>query len=442
MTPMTSPAVPTETRFAGPDVLADLDARGVLALTTDRDALRAALDAGPITFYVGFDPTAASLHHGNLVQLITARRLQLAGHRPLILVGGATGLIGDPKETGERVLHDQETVAGWVGRIEAQVARYVDLDGAAAAIVVNNLDWTAAVGVLDFLRNVGRHFPVNRMLGREVVRARLEGGISYTEFSYVLLQAMDYLELFRRHDCRLQTGATDQWGNITAGVELVRRAEGAQVHAFATPLVTRADGRKFGKSEAGAVWLDPALTSPYAFYQFWLNAEDSMIGAYLRLFSFRPLPEIDELLERAAGEPGARLAQRELAAEVTTAVHGADEARQVAAASAALFGHADLQLVPAATLAAALKEAPHAALAAGPGTPTLVDGLVATGLAPSRAAARRTVGEGGAYLNNVRETEPGRLLGPADLLHGRWCVLRRGKRWVAGVEVLDAEVRA
>jgi tyrosyl-tRNA synthetase len=310
-------------------VLDELDGRGLLASTTDRPALCAEMDGGPMTFYVGFDPTAPSLHIGNLLQLLTARRLQAAGHRPLILVGGATGLIGDPKEAGERVLNSPEVVAGWVERIREQVGRFVELGGHRAAQVVDNLDWTASLGVIDFLRDVGKHFPVNRMLGREVVRSRLDAGISYTEFSYVLLQAMDYLELFRRHGCRLQTGGSDQWGNITAGVELVRRTEGVRVHAIATPLVTKADGTKFGKTETGTVWLDPELTSPYAFHQFWVNAEDAMAGEYLRLFTFRSLEEIVswaalhefEALEVAAWPD---LGEGRAEYERTAATYGAD----------------------------------------------------------------------------------------------------------------------
>ncbi len=416
-------------------VLDDLEARGLLAHTTDRDALRAALDQGPVTYYVGFDPTAPSLHMGNLVQLVTARRLQLAGHRPLILVGGATGLIGDPKDTGERLLNSEEVVAGWVERIRGQVGGLVDLDGDNPATVVDNLDWTASLPTLDFLRDIGKHFPVNRMLGRDVVRARLDAGISYTEFSYVLLQSMDYLELFRRHGCRLQTGGSDQWGNITAGVELIRRVEGEQVHALATPLVTKADGTKYGKTETGTLWLDPELMSPYAFHQFWLHAEDSMVGSYLRIFSFRPLDEIERLLAEHAERPAARLAQRALAADVTALVHGEDEVRNAEAAAQALFGRGDLAALPEATLVAAVAEAPHARVESGESLPTVVDALVATGLAASRSQARRTVEEGGAYVNNERVTAADDPL-PADaLLHGRFLVVRKGKRSVGAVEV-------
>jgi tyrosyl-tRNA synthetase len=416
-------------------VLDELEARGLLAHTTDRDALRTQLSE-PTAYYVGFDPTAPSLHMGNLVQLLTARRLQDAGHRPVILVGGATGMIGDPKEAGERTLNSADVVAGWVERIREQVSRFVSFEGDNAATVVNNLDWTQQMTPIDFLRDIGKHFPVNRMLGREVVRSRLEAGISYTEFSYVLLQSMDYLELHRRHGVALQTGGSDQWGNITAGVELIRRTEGAQVHALATPLVTKADGTKYGKTEAGTVWLDPRMTSPYAFHQFWLQAEDAKVAEYLRIFSFRPLAEIDELVAQHEERPQARLAQRALAADVTTLVHGAAELEGAEQAAQALFGRAELSSLPEATLTAALAEAPHASLEAAETMPSVVDALVATGLAPSRGAARRTVDEGGAYVNNERITAGDEPLRREALLHGRWLVLRKGKRSVAGVEIV------
>jgi len=417
-----------------PNVIDELEARGLLAQSTDRAALRAELER-PVTFYVGFDPTAPSLHHGHLLQLLTARRLQQAGHLPLILVGGATGLIGDPKATGERVLNSPEVVSAWVERIRDQVSRFVELEGAGAARLVNNLDWTASMGVVEFLRDIGKHFPVNRMLGREVVRSRLESGISYTEFSYVLLQSMDYLELFRRHGCRLQMGGSDQWGNITAGVELVRRAEAAQVHAIATPLVTKADGTKFGKTESGTVWLDPELTSPFAFHQFWLNAEDAMVGDYLRIFTFRSLDEIDDLVKRSASDPGARLGQRALADDVTTLVHGEAEARAAAAAAEALFGSGTLSDVPPSTLTAALREVSPAELDAGGHLPSIADLFVVTGLANGRSAARRTISEGGAYVNNERVADPEATLRDDQLLPGGWVVLRRGKRTLGAVLV-------
>ncbi len=416
-------------------VLDELTWRGLLAHTTDLDALRAQLDAGAQTFYCGFDPTAPSLHIGNLLQLLTVRRLQLAGHRPLALVGGSTGMIGDPKDSGERTLNSPEVVAGWGERIQVQVARFLDFEGEHAAITVNNLDWTAGLSTLDFLRDVGKHFPVNRMLARDVVSNRLEGGISYTEFSYVLLQSLDYLELHRRHGCVLQTGGSDQWGNITAGVELVRRAEGVRVHALATPLVTRADGTKFGKTEDGAVWLDAELTSPYAFFQFWLNAEDSMVTSYLRLFTFLSADEIDDLERVTAERPQARAAQRRLAQEVTTLVHGADQARGAEEAAAALFGRGDLAGLDPATLRAALAEAGLVTI--GVGEPrTVVDLLVATRLCESRSAARRAVGESSVSVNNQKigaeDWEPG----PSDLLAGGVLVLRRGRRHTAGVELM------
>ena len=415
----------------------ELDQRGLVTQSTDPDALRAELSKGPLTFYVGFDPTAPSLHMGHLVQLLTARRLQLAGHRPLILVGGATGLIGDPKETGERVLNPLTTVQEWTQKYRGQVSHFVPIEGDDAALVVNNYDWTSGLSTIDFLRDIGKHFPVNRMLDREAVRGRLEsGGISYTEFSYVLLQSMDYLELFRRHGCRLQTGGSDQWGNITAGVELVRRVEGEHVHALSTPLLTKPDGTKFGKTESGTVWLDPEMTSPYAFYQFWLNVDDRQVGELLRVFTFRSLSDISDLEKQHAERPAARAAQRALAQDVTSMVHGERETLRVQEAAAALFGTGDLGSLDAATLEAALHEAPFAQVSAGERMPSLTDLLVETGLVASKGAARRTASEGGAYLNNERVTDPDAEVGRDQLLHGRFLVLRRGKRNMAGVEVV------
>ena len=415
-------------------VLDDLEARGLVAHSTDRDALSAELSAGPITYYVGFDPTAPSLHIGNLLQILTARRLQLAGHRPLLLVGGSTGLIGDPKEAGERVMNTRETVADWVERIASQVSRFVDFDGDNGATIVNNLDWTSGLSTIDFLRDIGKHFPVNRMLARDVVSSRLESGISYTEFSYVLLQSMDFLELNRRHGCVLQTGGSDQWGNITAGVELIRRADGKKAHALATPLITKADGTKFGKTESGTVWLDPELMSPYAFYQSWIQAEDSKVVEYLKQFTFVELDEIAQIEAEHLERPGLRAAQRRLAAEMTTIVHGEAETAAAELASRALFGRAELADLPEATLAAALREAGAAELAASD-RPTIVDALVATGLADSKSAARRAVGEGGAYLNNDRVTDPDLELTSDLLLYSTWAVIRKGKRSVSGVSI-------
>jgi len=415
-------------------ILDDLAWRGLIAHSTDLSALGDELAGGPLTLYCGFDPTGPSLHFGNLLQLVTMRRLQLAGHLPIAVVGGATGLIGDPSgQSVERSLNEAEVVAEWVTRIRAQVERLLEFSGPAAARIVNNLEWTAPVSALDFLREVGKHFSVNRMLDKESVSARLEGpGISFTEFSYQVLQAFDYLELFRRYRCTLQTGGSDQWGNLTAGVDLIRRVTGESVHAVATPLITKGDGTKHGKTAGGSLWLDPQLTSPYAFYQYFVNSEDADVGALLKVFSLRGREEIEALEAETAGHPEARAAHQALAAELTAMVHGADAATQAIAASAALFGQGDLRELDSPTLAAALAELPHAEVR-GP-LPDLADLLVATGLAKSRSAARRTVADGGAYVNNQRHSDPAVAPGEADLLHGRWLVLRRGKRSLAAIE--------
>ena len=414
-------------------VLDDLAWRGQIAQSTDLAALREQFAAGPTTYYCGFDPTAPSLHLGNLVQILTLRRLQLAGHRPLALVGGATGLIGDPKPTSERKLNDAEVVAGWVERIRGQIAPYLDFTGDNAAVLVNNLDWTAPMSALELLRDVGRHFRVNRMLAKEAVSARMssESGINFTEFSYQVLQGMDYLELHRRYGCMLQTGGSDQWGNLTAGSELVRKVTGASVHLLATPLLTKADGTKFGKTESGTVWLDPGLTSPYAFFQFWLGADDRDVATYLRTFSFRPREELEELERATAERPQARAAQRALAQELTALVHGEAEVGRVQAASAALFGRGELRDLDEAVLAAALAEAPSVQVQGEP--PALVD-LLAQGLGISRSEARRAVRDGGAYLNNAPITDEQAAPQPGDWLHGRFLVLRRGKRSMTVVE--------
>jgi tyrosyl-tRNA synthetase len=417
------------------EVFDELTWRGLVANCTDQTALIDHLEAGPVTFYVGFDPTAPSIHMGNLVQLMVARVMQRAGHRPLILVGGSTGLIGDPKATGERVLNSKETVAGWVSRIQTQVGRFLDFDGPNGAQLVNNLDWTETLSVLDFLRDIGKHFPVNRMLAREVVRARLEDGISYTEFSYVLLQSLDYLELNRSYDCTLQFGGSDQWGNITAGVELIRRADGTHVHALATPLLTKADGTKFGKTESGTVWLDPEMTSPYAFHQFFLNAEDAKVIEYLKVFSERPREEIEELARQTEEAPHRRAAQRALADDVTALVHSPAERDAAVAAAAALFGRSELGELPEATVAGLAQELHAPVLQAGTELPAVVDVLEASGVVASRSAARRAISEGGAYLNNVRLFDPDARLVAGDLLHGRYVITRRGKRTVGAVAV-------
>ncbi|SCG65605.1 tyrosyl-tRNA synthetase [Micromonospora halophytica] len=413
-------------------LIEDLRWRGLIQDSTGLDELRDLLDGGSATFYVGFDPTAPSLHVGHLMQVTTARRLQLAGHRPLLLVGGATGQIGDPKESAERTLNPPEVVAGWVQRIRDQLAPFVSYTGENAAQLVNNLDWTGEMSVVEFLRDVGKHFPVNKMLAREVVKARLETGISFTEFSYQLLQANDFFELHRRHGCQLQYGGSDQWGNITAGVDYVRRRGAGPVQAFTTPLVTRSDGTKFGKTEGGAVWLDPEMTSPYAFYQFWVNADDRDVTRYLRYFSFRSREELEALEKEAAERPAARAAQRALAEELTTLVHGEREMAQAVAASQALFGRGSLEELTPETLRAALTEAGLVHLDELPDVAGL---LKESGLVPSMKEARRVIAEGGAYVNNTRVTEVDAVVAPEDLLHGRYLVLRRGKRSFAGVEL-------
>jgi tyrosyl-tRNA synthetase len=414
-------------------VLDELAWRGLIAESTDADALRRYLAAGPATLYYGCDPSAPSLHVGNLVGLIVLRWFQEYGHRPIALAGGATGFIGDPGgRSSERNLLSAEEVEHNVERIRAQIRQFVDLsDG--RGLLVNNIDWTAGLGVLDFLRDIGKHFPVNVMLAKESVRSRLEaGGISYTEFSYMLLQSMDYLELFRREGCRLQVGGSDQWGNLTAGVDLIRRVEGEAVHALSWPLVTSATGEKFGKSTGGgSLWLDPELTSPYAFFQYWVNVDDRDVGQYLRFFTFLPREEIEDLDAQTAERPAARAAQRRLAEELTTLVHGATETERVVAASRALFGEGELASLDEATLTAALLAAPNAAVAEP--MPSVAELLVATGLSPSRSAARRTVAEGGAYVNNQRVSDADAAPSLEALLPGGWLVLRRGRRSLAGV---------
>jgi tyrosyl-tRNA synthetase len=418
--------------IAGVTLVDDLTWRGLIQDSTSPEELHELLNGPSFTFYVGFDPTAASLHVGHLVQVLTARRLQLAGHRPLLLVGGATGQIGDPRESSERSLNPAEVVEGWVTRIREQLSPFVTYEGANAATMVNNLDWTGPTSVIDFLRDVGKHFPVNKMLARDVVRNRLETGISFTEFSYQLLQANDFFQLHVRHGCALQFGGSDQWGNITAGVDFVRRRGAGPVHAFTTPLVLKADGTKFGKSEGGAVWLDPAMTSPYAFYQFWINADDRDVNTYLRFFSFKSREELEELEKATADRPQARLAQRALAEEMTALVHGEAEAQQAVAASQALFGRGSLDELTPETLAAALSEAGlHSVRGEQPNLAAL---LRSSGLVASANEARRTIAEGGAYLNNERITDGEAVPDASALLHGRFLVLRRGKRTFAGVE--------
>ncbi|QBR91589.1 tyrosine--tRNA ligase [Nocardioides euryhalodurans] len=417
-----------------PTLLDDLEWRGLIAHSTDLDALREALAQGSVRFYVGFDPTAPSLHMGHLVQVLTARRLQRAGHRPYALVGGATGMIGDPRDSGERTLNSLDVVKDWVGRVRGQIEPFLDFDGPAAATMVNNYDWTASLSTIDFLRDIGKHFPVNRMLARDVVSRRLEQGISYTEFSYVLLQSLDFLNLYRDHGVTLQFGGSDQWGNLTAGVELIRRAAGGRAHAFATPLLTKSDGTKYGKTEGGALWLDPEMLSPYAFHQFWLNTEDEKLGELLRVFTFLPREEIEALEAQTREKPWLRAGQKTLADEVTTFVHGAQETEQAKAAAAALFGGGDLTELRGATLGAALREAGTTTVSGE--LPGILDLLVESGLAKSKGEARRTVSEGGVYLNNERVEDPELVPTEAHLVAGSWLVLRRGKKSFAGVEVL------
>ncbi|MEV8564004.1 tyrosine--tRNA ligase [Streptomyces sp. NPDC051322] len=418
------------------DIVDELKWRGLIAVSTDEDALRKAFADGPVTFYCGFDPTAASLHLGNLVQILTMRRIQQAGNRPLGLVGGATGLIGDPKPNAERTLNAPEVVALWVERLRGQIERYLDFDGPYAATMVNNLDWTSGLSAIDFLRDIGKHFRVNKMIAKEAVSRRLnsDAGISYTEFSYQILQGMDFLELNRRYGCTLQTGGSDQWGNLTAGSDLIHRIDPETVvHALATPLITKADGTKFGKTESGTIWLDAELTTPYAFYQFWLNADDRDVAQFLRIFSFKSQGEIEELERLTEERPQARAAQRSLAEELTTLVHGAEQCAAVVAASKALFGQGDLAQLDEATLGAALSELPHAKV---DGLLPVVDLLAEVGLVPSKSAARRAVKEGGAYVNNAKVAGEDTVPTAADLLHGRWLVLRRGKKNLAAVEVV------
>ena len=413
-----------------PDVLTELQWRGLVAISTDEAELRKALTTGMITYYCGFDPTAASLHLGNLVQLLTLRRLQLAGHRPLALIGGSTGLVGDPRPTAERTLNTRELVAEWVDRLGTQASRFLSFEGANAAQLVNNLDWTAPLSAIDFLREVGKYFRVGKMLAKDAVSARLnsEHGISYTEFSYQILQGYDFLELFRRYDCVLQTGGSDQWGNLTSGTDLIHKAEGKSAHALATPLITNSDGQKFGKSEGNAVWLDEDLTSPYAFYQFWLNVEDADVIDRLKVFTFLTRVEIEDLAKQTAEAPHLRAAQKRLALEVTTLVHSNEQAEAAIAASAALFGQGDLANLDPATLRAALSALPSAI--APIGTP-IAQLLLDTGLVASLSAGRRAIAEGGVYLNNDKVTEEAAEWN--QLLHAEFAVLRRGKKTLAGL---------
>ncbi|MGB2919284.1 MAG: tyrosine--tRNA ligase [Mycobacterium sp.] len=420
-------------------ILDELEWRELVAQSTDRAALATALTDGPVTVYSGFDPTAPSLHAGHLIPLLTLRRFQRAGHRPIVLAGGATGMIGDPRDVGERTLQTADTVAEWSGRIRGQLERFVEFDDSpTGAVVANNLAWTGELSAIEFLRDIGKHFSVNVMLDRDTVRRRLDGeGISYTEFSYMLLQANDFLELHQRYGCTLQIGGSDQWGNIIAGVRLVRQKAGATAHALTTPLVTDSEGKKFGKSTGGgSLWLDPDMTSPYAWYQYFINTADADVIPYLRWFTFLSADEIAEFEQATADRPHERSAQRRLARELTDLVHGDAATAAVEHASQALFGRGELGQLDQATLSAALREASVAEFVSG-GPATITDLLVASGLSASKGAARRTIAEGGVSVNNVKIATDDWVPQPSDFLHGKWLVLRRGKRNIAGVERVE-----
>ncbi|WP_404810436.1 tyrosine--tRNA ligase [Microbacterium algeriense] len=430
---VSTPALTTAPQAIDPtfeNVWDELVWRGLVHVSTDQEALRALLAGDPITYYCGFDPTAASLHLGNLVQLLTLRRIQLAGHKPLGLVGGSTGLIGDPRPTAERTLNTRETVAEWVDRLRGQVERYLSFEGDNAARIVNNLDWTAPLSAIDFLRDIGKYFRVGTMLKKDAVAARLNSdeGISYTEFSYQILQGMDYLELYRQYDCVLQTGGSDQWGNLTSGTDLIRRAEGVSVHAIGTPLITNSDGTKFGKSEGNAIWLDAEMCSPYRMYQFWLSTADSDVIERLKVFTFLSRAEIEEYAQLVETEPFRRAAQKRLALEVVATVHGIEATAAVIAASEALFGQGDLTTLDAGTLRTALEELPNATV--GADTP-VVEALVATGLVASLSEARRAISQGGVTLDGARVEDDSATV--RGTLPGGVSVLRRGKKTLAGV---------
>jgi len=419
------------------NLIEDLRWRGLLAQTTDEKALLEALKK-PTTLYVGFDPTAPSLHAGNLVVLLVLRRFQLAGHNPIALVGGATGLVGDPSgKNEERSLNSAEIVEGWVNRIRMQVSAFLDFDAPKnPAAVVNNLDWTSPLSAIEFLRDIGKHFSVNQMLSKDSVSARLEsGGISYTEFSYQVLQSYDFLELYRRNNCTLQVGGSDQWGNIVAGLDLIRRVEQGSGHALTVPLLMKADGTKFGKTAGGSVWLDPEMTSPYAFFQFWLNSDDKDVINFLKVFSFKSQAEITELEKSHSENPGLREAHRALARELTSLVHSEETTQRVEAAARALFGQGELSELDEETLASALAELPRTTVSSNEEIPTWVDLLAATGVVESKSAARRIVKEGGAYLNNVKISGEDFRPSKSDFLCGKYAVLRKGKRDLAAVEL-------
>ncbi|MEY2674867.1 MAG: hypothetical protein RL645_438 [Actinomycetota bacterium] len=420
-------------------IIDELKWRGLVALSTDEDELRKALSDGSITYYCGFDPTAPSLHLGNLVQLLTMRRLQLAGHKPLALIGGSTGLVGDPRPTAERTLNSKETVAEWVEKLGRQAQRFLSAEGDNAVRMVNNLDWTAPLSAIDFLRDIGKHFRVGAMLSKDAVSARLNSdhGISYTEFSYQILQGYDFLELYRRYDCVLQTGGSDQWGNLTSGTDMIRKVEGGSAHILATPLITNRDGKKFGKSEGNAVWLDEDFTSSYAFYQFWLNVDDADVIDRLKVFTFLTRAEIEALEAETAEAPFKRAAQKRLAYEVTSLVHSPSAAQGAIDASAALFGQGELAALDEATLKSAISELPSAEAALDT---TVAQLLVDTGLVASLSAGRRAIAEGGVSINNVKVEDELATWGSiaSATLHGKYAVLRRGKKTLAGLTAASA----
>ncbi|MEY3636635.1 MAG: hypothetical protein RL147_1064 [Actinomycetota bacterium] len=420
------------------NLIDDLRWRGLVAQSTDEKALAESLKS-PVTLYVGFDPTAPSLHVGNLVVLLVLRRFQLAGHNPLALVGGATGLVGDPSgKNEERTLNSSDVVAEWVEKIRKQVSIFLDFKTSKnPARVVNNLDWTQPMSAIEFLRDIGKHFSVNQMLARDSVASRLEaGGISYTEFSYQVLQSFDYLELYKRYNCTLQLGGSDQWGNIVAGLDLIRKVEQGSAHALTVPLLTKADGTKFGKTAGGSVWLDPEMTSPYAFFQYWLNTDDKDVINFLKVFSFKSQEEIATLEIKHNENPGLREAHRELARELTSLVHSKDVAARVESAAKALFGLGDLTELDLSTLTSALSELPRTTVSAGQEIPTWVDLITSSGVVDSKSAARRIVKEGGAYLNNEKISGEDFRPSKTDFLCGKYAVLRKGKRDLAAVELI------
>jgi tyrosyl-tRNA synthetase len=414
--------------FAG--IWEELKWRGLISQSTDEAELSKNLNSSSLTFYIGFDPTAASLHLGNLVQLLVMRRLQLAGHKPIVLIGGSTGLVGDPRPTAERVLNDKDTVNSWVEKLSKQASKFLEFEGSNSASLVNNMDWTQSLSAIDFLREIGKHFRVGKMLAKDAVSARLnsEHGISYTEFSYQILQGYDFLELFQRHGCTMQIGGSDQWGNLTSGSELIHKVTGKSAHLLATPLITNSDGKKFGKSEGNAVWLDESMTSPYAFYQFWLNVEDADVIDRLKVFTFLTKQEIAELAKKVESEPHLREAQRTLALEVTRIVHSSQAAEAAIEASKALFGQADLKDLSEADLRSALAELPSVTAPLGSSIAQL---LVDCGLEASVSAARRAIREGGVYLNNEKVLDE--TQGLDQMLHGNIAVLRRGKKTLAAI---------